>query len=114
MDSARNEGSSAGWSSGRAPPGSHKNCHSTSDHPLSLVRRNVADGDDGFDRRTVVGAAAPGSAGRARPCAPAQAASGSRYCFQVAGIVGEAINPADPTQESLLDTPESDEEDLEP
>ena len=27
---------------------------------------------------------------------------------------GEAINPADPTQESLLDTPESDEEDLEP
>ena len=26
----------------------------------------------------------------------------------------EAINPADPTQESLLDTPESDEEDLEP
>ena len=32
----------------------------------------------------------PGSAGRTRRCAPAQAASGSRYCFQVAGIVGEA------------------------
>jgi hypothetical protein len=27
---------------------------------------------------------------------------------------GEAVNPADPTDESLLDTPEADEEDLEP
>ena len=35
-------GSSAGWSNGRAPPGSHKNCHSTSDHPLSLVIRSLA------------------------------------------------------------------------
>ena len=41
-------GSSAGWSNGRAPPGSHKNCHSTSDHPLSLVIRRLANrGADG-------------------------------------------------------------------
>ena len=30
-------------SSGRTPPGSRKNCHSTSDHLLSLVRRIEAD-----------------------------------------------------------------------